>query len=708
MRTFQNGAFAVKKFDCSSGNRLTAAIFVAIAVILFAWYSQTNSTYPYYFIWDMDHTTTLDTLLINSSMLPDHISNTGFGMYLMLAKTARIGQAAEAISAINLSEVKHSLNPVMATAELTGFLRAHQPFLILATGLLLAFSLCLLFDTDKWVAALGLAVIGASESFAYHASMIRTEMYSVFFWAIAVTTSIAAVRSVKNRNTILLYIISGLFLGLSFTTKVQSLFYLAATGLLVLFSSSIYHKEPYENDSGPAKSKWPMWAGLFNCLVFLVLTAAAYGQEIPAGVPTWADGFGITTLWILFFVTLFELFIWQAVLNKVERRYEWYKAVSMLNFLAFGFMLSFFLHFAVYKNPSMGWQYLLLDYKMIFLRDTAMFSLKDLGTYLPNFILYVKYNPVMFAVLCILNVVVISQYHYKRVKRQELVLTLLITAVLLVNILIGTRYILRDILWKEIIVNFWILFLTAYILKNSSNRNLLKFAVMTVSVLMVSNISHSLVMPGRIDANYNLYGWRQEIFFGGVYNGNQKVFGDLIKARYNDKTLWEAKRQAEDYRKIRRTAEFVFINQDITLRNIGIVCEGFGICATDPGWRLESVPQELSGAMLVDSGGKTNCGHLLKEKYITQNHEYMDKFEDNRPPFDEKAILDRSDLAIFLFAPESDINGIVSHNIVKTPLKITAAKGNGKIEFTGAYIKHYASIPLKMLGCKYFFVLRKI
>lgn len=698
----------MKKFDRSSDNGLTAAIFVAVAVILFAWHSQINSSYPYYFIWDMDHTTTLDTLLINSGMLPDHISNTGFGMYLVLAKTARIGQAAKAVSAINLSEVKHSLNPVMTTAELTGFLRAHQPFLILATGLLLAFSLCLLFDTGKWAAALGLAVIGASESFSYHASMIRTEMYSVFFWAIAVTTGIAAVRSVKSRNANLLYIISGLFLGLSFTTKVQSLFYLVATGLLVWFLHSIYHKETYACDLAPTKSKWPMWAGLFNCLVFLVLTAAAYGQEIPAGVRTWASGFGITTLWILFFVTLFELFIWQAVLIKVERRYEWYTAASMLNFMAFGFILSFFLHFAVYKNPSLGWQYLLLDYKMIFLRDTAMFSLKDLGTYLPNFILYVKYHPVMFAVLCILNVVVISQYCYKRVKRQELVLTLLITAVLLVNILIGTRYFLRDILWKETMVNFWILFLAAYIIKNSSNRNLLKFTVVTVLILLVSNISHSLVMPKRIDANYNLYGWRQEIFFGGVFNGNQKIFGDLIKTLYTEETLWEAKRQAEDYKKIRRTAKFVFINQDISLRNIGIASKRFGICATDPDWRLESVPRELSGAMLVDSGGKTNCGHLLKETYITQNHEYMDKFENKRPPFDEKAILARRDLAIFLFAPESDINGIVSHNIVKTPFKITAAKGNEKIEFAGAYVKNYASIPLKMLGEKYFFVLSRM
>ena len=687
---------------------LMRIIYVTIALILFAWYWHINSSYPYYFIWDMDHITTLDTLSINSGMLPDHISHTGFGMYLALAKTTTIGQAAKAVSAINFQEVTTSLNPVMTTAELTGFIKAHQPFLLLAIGLLLALSLYLIFDTGEWVAVLGLAVIGTSEAFAYHASMIRTEMYSVFFWASAVLTIIAAVRSVKAKNAILLYIISGLFLGLSFTTKVQSLFYLVATGLLVLFLNSIYSKEPYANNSRLIKSKWPMWAGLFNCIVFVILTAAAYGQEIPGGVPTWARGFGITPLWILFFVTLFELFVWQAVLTMGERRYEWYTTASTLNYIAFGFILSFFLHFAVYKNLGLGWQYLLLDYKMIFLRDTVMFSLNDPGIYLRDFILYVKYNPVMFAALCVLNVIVASQYYNKRIKRKELVLALLITTVLLVNILIGTRYILRDILWKEIMVDFWILFLTAYVLKNSSGRGLVKFVFITASVLLVSNISHSLVMPKRIDANYNLYGWQQEKFFGEVYRGNQKLFSEIIKANYNNKTLGEARKQVEDYKKIRRTAEFVFINQGITLRNIGIAGEGFKICATDPAWRIESVPQALSGAILVDSSNTKRNGRLLKEEYVTQNHEYMDKFEDKHLRQDEIAVLGRSDLAIFLFAPEGNINGLVSYNIIKTTYKITAVKGNEKMEFTGAEVKNYASIPLKMLGAKYFFVLREI
>jgi hypothetical protein len=692
--------------DKRGNDGLTLTVFAIIAVILFAWYWHVNQSYPYYFMWDMDHITSLDTLLINSGMLPDHTAHTGFGMYLLLSKTIALGQAAGEVSVINLSEVA---NPVITTAELTGFIRAHQPFLILATVLLLTISLYLLFDISEWVAVLALAVIGTSEAFAYHASMIRTEMYSVFFWAGAVLVSIAAIRSSKTTRANLLYIAAGLLLGLSFTTKVQSLFYLAATGPFVLFLNSVYCKEPDIKSPRPTRSKWPLWAGLFSWIVFLILTACAYSQKIPAGVPTWAKGFGLTPLWLLFLILLFGLFIWQAVLTQGKFDYKWYKAVTALNYMAFGFILSFFLHFTVYRNASLGWQYLLLDYKMIFLRYTDMFSLKDLGTYAREFILYVNYNPVLFAVLCVLNAIVVALYLKKRIKRRELALTLLITVILLLNIPIGTRYILRDILWKEILADFWVLFLTAYILKHTSDRRLSKFVVVTMLVLLVSNISHSLVMPKRIDANYNLYGWQQEKLFRHVYGGNQKIFSRIIQADYNAKTLFEAKQQANDYKKIKRTAEFIFINQNITLRNIGIAWEGFRIFTTDPAWRLDSVPNLLRGAILVDNSNiNSRKEFFLKEEYITQNFEYMDKFDKQDHSNNEIAILGRSDLAIFLFAPESDINNLVGHNIMKTSFKITAAKGNDKMEFIGAEIKDYASISVGKLSGRYFFILRKI
>jgi hypothetical protein len=68
--------------------------------------------------------------------------------------------------------------------------------------------------------------------------------------------------------------------------------------------------------------------------------------------------------------------------------------------------------------------------------------------------------------------------------------------------------------------------------------------------------------------------------------------------------------------------------------------------------------------------------YLLKKEYVNERSEYIDKFENQHRGDDKMAILGRSDLAVLLFATENDINGLVNYNIIKTPLKITAAKEN--------------------------------
>jgi hypothetical protein len=84
----------------------------------------------------------------------------------------------------------------------------------------------------------------------------------------------------------------------------------------------------------------------------------------------------------------------------------------------------------------------------------------------------------MFMALCVVNIIVVTQYYKGRTKRGDLVFTLLITAVLLVNIIVGTRYILRDTLWKDTIMIFWILFLMTYILKNFAGIGLGKLSLL--------------------------------------------------------------------------------------------------------------------------------------------------------------------------------------------------------------------------------------
>ncbi len=100
---------------------LAAAAFIIAA--LSAWYLWISQRYPFYFIWDMDLTTAIDTVLINSGLLPDHILHPGFGMYLALASSAKLAHHFAGLSILNLGDIASSLNPLVGMAELTDFIK---------------------------------------------------------------------------------------------------------------------------------------------------------------------------------------------------------------------------------------------------------------------------------------------------------------------------------------------------------------------------------------------------------------------------------------------------------------------------------------------------------------------------------------------------------------------------------------------------------
>jgi len=107
-------------------NAMFAVVFSAVIVLLLAWYVFISYDYPYYFIWDMDYVTCLDTVLIQSGLLPDHICHPCFGIYLPLFFSKKIAHFFGVLSALDLEELAGSLNPLAAMAELTDFVRLHR------------------------------------------------------------------------------------------------------------------------------------------------------------------------------------------------------------------------------------------------------------------------------------------------------------------------------------------------------------------------------------------------------------------------------------------------------------------------------------------------------------------------------------------------------------------------------------------------------
>ena len=697
-------------------NAILQVVISVSIVLLSAWHVLISCDYPYYFIWDMDYITVLDTVLIQSGLLPDHISHPSFGMYLPLFFSEKIAYLLGVLSALDLEDLAGSINPIAAMAELTDFVRLHSPFLSVGTAVLLCMAIRVMFGISRWYFLLFLFVLGSQESLTYHSSMVRSELYSVFYWSGAVLTMAMAAKAASPIKKWGGLLVTGLLLGLCFLTKIQSLFYIAALMVLLLLVFSFF-QAPQKQERRDIKRKGAYWilaVSLFNVIAFLVLGIASYSTPVPRGVPTWAVAFGVTPIAVTFFLPLLLLFLCQLFLwltNRVSS--DTFRFSCFFSVIAAGFMLCFAFYFLLYSDVSVSLNYMLLNFKMVFLRVSKLVNITEpLAYYISNFLSYLYYNPTIFVVNIALNLLLVFGYllGFLRITRNQVVLCLLITILAFVNIVVGTRFILRDIIWKEVLLNFASLLYFAVLVSRATRYRLTLAGIGSglLVVLFFVNCIHTHNMPERIDANYNHYGWWEDKFFSSVYGGNQRKYKEIIQKKYTPTTAWIARTKAVDHKRIRRTVDFVFKNQTITHRNIGIVFDGFSAWSKAPDYRIAEAPPALQGSILVDNASLApERTRFFNEEYVRQHSEYLDKFK-NSSPAGQMSVLTRRDLKIFLFVNADDVSSLVSEQIVQTPYKIVLRNTEQSIELQGLEIKNYCEIPLDKIVQKFFFVIRKI
>jgi len=459
-----------------------------------------------------------------------------------------------------------------------------------------------------------------------------------------------------------------------------------------------------------------MAISLFNVIAFLFLGIFSYSAPIPSGVPTWASAFRVTPIAALFLLALLSLCLIQLFLYlKKGISSQAFMFSSFFSIIALGFILAFLCHFFLYSNISVSVHYMLLNFKMLFLRQSSL--IPDLSANIPTFglrefLLNLSYNPILFMVSIVLNLLLVLGYYFKfvRITKSQLVLCLLLTALTFINIAMGTRYSLRDILWKEVLLNLLsLIYFSILITRTTRYRQTL--AAVGSSLLMILffvNCIHVHDMPQRIDANYNHYGWNEIKWFSSHYPGNQTQYRDIMSKKYNNTNAWVAKTMAVDYKKIRKTVGFVFKNQNITHRNIGIVYEGFPTWTTDLEYKIIEAPSAIKGAILVDNASiRLQNDTFFKEEYVRNKSEHLDKFK-KTSPVGKLSILTRRDLRIFLFVHSEDVSYLLSKEIVPTPYKILLQKTGHSIELQGLEIKNYCEIPLYTINRKFFFVIQKV
>jgi hypothetical protein len=181
-----------------------------------------------------------------------------------------------------------------------------------------------------------------------------------------------------------------------------------------------------------------------------------------------------------------------------------------------------------------------------------------------------------------------------------------------------------------------------------------------------------------------------------------------MQEKYNKDTRRAAEAKASEHRQIKRTVNFVFKNQNITFRNIGIVFEGFSAWSTDLDYRIVEAPPAMRGAILVDNASiKPQKNTFFKEKCVRQDSECLDKFK-SPSPAKRISVLSRHDLRIFLFVPAADVPYMVGDQIVPTDYKIILRNSKQSVEMDGLEIRNYSEIALDKITQKFFFVILRL
>jgi len=669
------------------------ALVIVIALALTT-YVRTSQRYPYYFAWDMDLVTGIDTLLIQSGRLPVQISHPSVGMYLILALSQRIGHAVGWPSVIDLTELDRSLDPLAAMAEHTDFSRAHSPIIALGVVVLLWLALRRIVQPGRWTELGLLALLAAQSGLLYQTAMVRSEIFSVFFWALAL---FAVVHATSTRLRPGLLVVAGALGGLAYLTKLQSLFFVASLAVIAFLQASRRDTARPEGSRDGAG-----WAAVASLVLFGALLTGAAMVTIPGGFATFTLAYRPTPITALF--TGAHLAVATGVWWTRRRATAPALRVALRcgAWMLLGFDLAFAAPFLVCRQPDRGLAYLLYVAKVILLRPNFIF-IGDASSYLDRLWQHARHDPASFLTLAALTAAGIDGKWRGWVRLPGAVWLglALLAALAVLNVAGAVRFVLRDLVWVQMLVVTANVTIAGCLVRGATRhrRRLAVLAGALFTACLATQLVEGIRMERRLDANYPTYGWDEDRWFTNFYNGDQTRYGDIMARHYPvdaPDVRAVARRHAREHAIDRRTVAFVLGNPAITQQRIGVLNERFPLWVDAPEFRVTDVPDGLREAITVDAMDVWPRGQLYEAWFVQNQSEFLDKLRP-RGSADVFGVLPRPDLRVLLFserlAPEWRPCGARP-----TDVRLVAASGGERIVLQATEVPKYCEFRGNELG----------
>lgn len=648
--------------------------------------------YPFHFIWDMDSIVVQDTILAESGHAPDQILHPSVGMYLVTTWLARWGRLLGFGWTTRIGDLEHSLHPLACVAELTDIFRSLSTLMIVVILLLSWLLVLQLARPHSGIAVAALGLLALQPSWLYHATMIRSELYAVLYWAAGFLIAAAASTVSDPRLRSASIVLAGTLLGMAFLTKVQAIGHVLCAAAMVAWAGwgRVAASSP---STGAGRRVGALTA--FGVAVFLALTLRiALKTEIPAGVPTWTESFGLTLQALMAVVV--PLVLATAQLSRVPRRVA--ETARDLTLLSVGGLMALGSSLLVPSNLGTAARYALNVVKMVFLRPAGGDGVFDRS--LSDGFAILAVRPCLLLALggLALGVLQARRAGLRLRDQQTVILGMAIAGVAILEAFLVVRPIQRDQLWIDSLLPLGLLVGGIALHRGTTYRGRHVVLSVLLMLLAIDGIDRSQHVRTDLEALLADYGWRPTHAILAAYQGRQPMVEDAVLSAYSNAMSPEFRwwlpppvvRSAVNHRAARLTAQFVVPNRRVEQRHLGVLWEGLISSSENPDARLLSVPEILRGSLVIDveaarplGRGRRNPESFGREWMVSEATE----------PADPRilVLLPRSDLDVYVFEgstptpPSADVQGN----------KLTIIEGSqlGRRLLFGRLITTYSELP---------------
>ncbi len=689
-----------------------ACISVVLLAGALAVLSCFSARYPFYFIWDMDHVTTLDVLLLNSFQRPDHINHTGLGMYLIMKLSTLIAVSAGALETSRLEDLKNALNPVLAVAELKTFLRLHTPVIIVAGSAISFFAVQRISRRPLWCISglIVLLTLLTQQWVVYHATMVRTEVYAVFFWQLSILAMTLTLSYRSQAVQLVCAAISGTLLGVALITKFQLLPYLIAFYPIAKLAFGL-HKDHF----APLRELHARVPGLvisvnlLALVVFSFLAIVAWNCQLP---PNYFVISEMTTGRAIFGPNLaLTAFVSAGVIicgldlfykhSAVIRRVMGGDDLLLFSCIQAGYATAVSAALIALPNLSEGFSYMVANFKVAYLRQFEVLGLTDI--FVHNWKQFLTVYPYLL-ITTGSALVLAATVGFRAPNVTDRIICLRTTGWGMLAVtafafgIVFYRFNVRDILWHETLLTFIAALLPSIVAGRvelwGDKRGKIAGVIVAGPLLplMASNISVYPTLAAKTDLNFNIYGWSPEQEFKPVYPaGNHGLYDTIVKERFPDQQVEPtsaaglAFRHALEWKRIHRMAQFVIPYQHVPLARIGVLVQNGPFRKADE--RFVEVPARLQGAIWIDLKDlPLRAIGTINPDAVSHASEAFDKIGPPRGQ-GQVALIPRADLNVVLFTPRPNSSRAC-------PLKISVLKAGAPDDFCGELVEKYTDVKV--------------